>query len=238
MKNKIMVLALLVLLVLPLATAQDPSFIFKRDTNSNITITCINSNNEFCSAGAVCTLTVFKPDNTLLFNDVAMTNNNNFHIFPIFANESQTLGEHSAVVQCDEPGPPSEDLFESFTFLITQSGADRINPGEGISLLIAFGIIFIVSIFFLVLSSRTNDQSMKAIFIGLSVFFLFADILYTITIISENLSQFENLIRGFGAFVITLLAFFGFGTIVVMVFIKALKSWRIKKGIFQQGDIV
>ena len=76
---------------------------------------CFN-NETFCSAAAVCNVTIIYPDGSILTNNQQMTNQNSFHNVTLTNFNISQLGIMPTIVVCDDPGgavnASGKDTFE------------------------------------------------------------------------------------------------------------------------------
>jgi len=102
--------------------------------------------NGYCSAIAVCNATVFYPNNTLLIDNVAMTNNINYYNFTINGSLLNTLGEYDVSGFCTDAGSSQEI---DFSFEITLSGEQTFSTiivSDIVLLLVMFSLMFLMTL--------------------------------------------------------------------------------------------
>ena len=162
MKN-IFLFSIFILLFSSFAFAE-PSFYFKKGTNVDLKIPCINNGNP-CSALSVCNITVNNPNSENIINNQVMTNVGSFHNYTI--TDTNIIGEYQATVFCID-GTDAD--YTSFSFATTENG-EKQNDWTFI-LAIAITVLFLMII---AVNLRENDGFMifmKALILLFSLIFI------------------------------------------------------------------
>ena len=123
MKTKHFFLLIVILIVLPLISAQ---LTFKKSTEINLRVPC-SFNGTFCSESAECNVTIIYPNNTIMINNLGMTNEANGmpnYTLP----DSSIMGEYEVHATCLQDGISGSN---SFAFFITGSG-EQVTTAQGI----------------------------------------------------------------------------------------------------------
>jgi hypothetical protein len=120
----------------------------------------------------------------------------------------------------------------SSDFLITPSGNPKPNTGEGLSLLGLFGIMILVSGFFLIMAWMSNDQIIKSMFIGLSGFIMAVIVFFGMTTTTQILASYSVFVSNYYTFFffMVLVIFMAVFSTVIIVFVKSLHSMKLKTG--------
>jgi len=165
MNRKIIPLLFLTTLLLCTTLALAESrFIAKQNTNFDIKEPCYN-NGTYCSAAAVCNITVWIPNTqTILVDGRGMTNGGTFHNYTLNTSQTNTLGEYEASVKCTDG---SLSNFDSFSFKVTPSG-QIYEQGESMIYAIALGAMLLFVFFFIMLSNATETPGIKLFFLLIS----------------------------------------------------------------------
>ncbi len=98
------------------------SLVFPFNQELDLKRPCFN-NGTWCSTSAVCNVTVFYPDDSVLVNNQLMTNQISFHNFTITNTDINKIGIYSTSITCtDTGGDLAGNGFETFTFEVTGDG--------------------------------------------------------------------------------------------------------------------
>lgn len=226
MKNKIFILCMLVLIILPLISAEQ---IFSRFSNSNIIIVCEHSG-EPCSMTAECNLSLFNQNGTILLNNVLMSRNEDNFNYSIDNSITSDIGTYSAITTCIDGDYSGITTFE---ILITPSGSDKINSGEGLTLVGALFIIILISIIFFVFGFKTEGGVLKIILFSVAVIFVIVAIFFTMVIVDQNLGGFSNIVSGYSTFFFIVEVVVGVLITAFLIFtiFVAFKMWQFKRGL-------
>jgi len=146
---------ILVLLLIPIAIA-DPSFIFSKNSSPDISISCVDENNNLCGAGTDCLITIIGPNSSVIINNGTMSNNINYYNYSLNKNQTNELGEYSAFVYCDG----TTTSYTKFTYEITRSGKTLEIPESLLYILLTFAIfcIFVISLYFTIAVPYANKR--------------------------------------------------------------------------------
>ncbi len=236
MKNIILLIFSVILLSTIVVAA--PSFIFERGQEVNMKISCFDTNNTFCNVNTMCNITAFFPNDTVLLDNLPMEHNTNFYNISMDGNQTNTLGEHSAIVLCTG----NTNGFSTFTYLITPSGAPPISSGQGTVVLTIIIILFGLNIFVYVLGIRTtggeNGQNpiMKIALLSLAVVMTLGLTLYSLVLLNETIAMSPTVVAGLETFfmvfriVITVL----FLVLLFVIFSIVLRRFKIKRGMIDE----
>jgi len=115
MKKYIMILMLIVFLSLSVQGESYP-----QGEDYEFAVICFS--NGYCSGAGVCNATVFYPNNSLLLDNVGMTNNINYYNYTINGSQLNQLGVYDVKGFCSDAGNTQEI---DFTFSITPNGEDQ-----------------------------------------------------------------------------------------------------------------
>ncbi len=180
MKNKKLILKLtlgiflIFLFYSTLSFAISPSMYFRYMEDAIIKISCFN-NNTFCSENAVCNITIFYPNNTVLVNNKNMINNLTYHYYILPANMTNVVGTYQAIVNCKDNNYYGKSIFN---FEINQLGGEV----KGNFLNFLFFAFILLSIFFFAAFFVSKSLPEKIISILLGVIVLF----FAISLITLN----------------------------------------------------
>ena len=130
---------LVILLSIPFVfAATDTNIIddtFQINKQINYAKPCFN-NGSYCSGTAVCTFTIFNPDNTILLNNKTATNKGNYHNYSFNVNN---IGVYKVDQQCCDSGLCGA---ETYYFEVTGSGYNNNFGFYILILLITSAILF------------------------------------------------------------------------------------------------
>jgi hypothetical protein len=145
--KKLLILMIFGMLFISFASA---SLIYRTDETFDIKIPCVN-NGTYCSASALCNITVSYPSGSIDINNQQMTYQSSFFNYTHLATSIQ--GKYPAFVQCSDGTVNGASTFD---FQITQTGKE-ISASQ--AALYIFMILFasILFLFFLALGYKIND---------------------------------------------------------------------------------
>lgn len=132
--DKKYLLLLMVLLSLTIISAE--TLIYQQNTEINLKVPCFN-NNTYCSATAVCNITIQNPDGTLLVDNKVMTNSFSYHNYTLLTTDTTKLGSYATTILCIDNGLAG---YDNFIFKITGNGKEE---PEGV-IVVLFVIFFLV----------------------------------------------------------------------------------------------
>lgn len=134
-----MVIGLAIITCLELISAGN---IYKQNDVIDLKIQCI-INGTYCSNSAVCNITIFYPNNSLLLNNEKMTNQLSFYNYTL--PDSSVLDDYKCSATCCDSGLCGTDPCD---FLITGNGKEK--PSGAV--IVLFSIIFLIILGFMVYS--------------------------------------------------------------------------------------
>lgn len=165
--NKFILIGILIFLVIPVSAE-----IYAKDKNVGIKQPCYNDG-AYCSSTAECNITVYYPDNSVLIDNKAMTNQISFHNYTLNASDINISGDYSYCITCIDSGLNASECFE---FTINPPG---IEPTESRTNALSRGIWFFMIISILLFG--VGFMFTKSMPVRLT-FFVFAGVFALITI--------------------------------------------------------
>jgi len=226
MKEKTLIICMLILLVLPLVASQT----YKRNEKLDLKIP-FEVNGTIASVNADCNISIDYPNGDYLKENATMTNRNNGD-FNITLNESEInkLGEYNwRAFCCDDLGCAAG----YGNFIITESGADKISSGEGITLFISISSIIIIAMLLFIFSFKVVSFPAKLIFMGLSLVFFLVVILFSIIILGQILGGYDAIMNSYSSFFWSILFLF----LIIFIFLmlclirNAIDLFKSRKGL-------
>jgi len=170
---------LLVMITFTYSVEAAPSYIFEKDEAIELRASCFDNDDQICGAGTDCFLTVFRPDSSLLLDNVSMDNNGAYYNYSLNTTQNSFNGEHSAVVYCDG----TVNSYGAFTYDVTPNGE---TPSEADSIL--YIGLFIILVILLTMSvigaSNAENEVLRWGLIDLSYLLFLA-----VTFITWNISS-------------------------------------------------
>ena len=138
MKKGILVLSLIILLALPLILAAtdttDVDDVFQINTRIDYKKPCFN-NGTYCAATSTCNYTIFKPDNSILVNNLQGTNQTSFHNISFIVGD---IGIYKVDMTCiDGSLTGAETLY----FEVTGSGFNSTLGFYALILIFSVGVM-------------------------------------------------------------------------------------------------
>jgi hypothetical protein len=115
---------------------------------------------------------------------------------------------------------------------ITNSGYEKPNSGEGLSLVGLYGLMILVSGFFLIIAWMSENQVVKSMFIGLSAFIMAMVVFFGMTTVTQILGGFGGLAKGYNTFfffMVLVIVIAVFATLI-FVLIRSMNAMKIRRG--------
>ncbi len=227
--KKILIILTLLIMFLPIVIAQ-PAFVFQQNQAIDIKISCFDNDKAFCDSVTNCTMTITKPDSSLLINNSPMTRNPSYYNLSIGANVLDSLGEYDTIMQCIGS---SDNGFERFTFDVTSSG-EKDTQDSSSSLAIVIFILMIAG--GLILASLKKEWLhneylnfvLRRSFLVITIYLMILNSTIVATIAaSANLPLTNEMFT-----YMTLFGYAGYISMIVLVFMSILhlmKQWKTKK---------
>lgn len=227
------IFAFLIISLTSSVSAQLDLGVYKQNSEVELLLDCAYSNGTLCSTATTCNITRIQyPNNSFMVSNVRM-GDADYPTFNYTVPDTSVLGEYKGTQFCQDG---SYSGIASFVFEITPSGF-LFSTANSITLILVIFIILLTSGFFLFLFTRTGNNVMKNLFVGLSSFFMFLAVLFGMTIIYTVLGGFENIIEGYNAFffIITTGSFMAVLALVIFIMIWSLKKMQIRRGLIEQA---
>lgn len=151
--NKIIAILLMATLLLPLATAYDYSFVFKKSTDLNLNIPVFYDDMTKVDLLSDCTISIENPTPTLIVNNENMSYvSDGFFNYTLNNSFTGINGMYRGSVSCTDGAISG---FSTFTFLITPSGTEpSVTQGILYSVLL---IILVVLLSFSIIGAKNLD---------------------------------------------------------------------------------
>lgn len=223
---------MLFLLVLPILSAQT----YQRTDLIDLKIP-YEVNGSAADATANCNISIQYPNTTYIVENGSMTNRNNGEFnYSLVSNFTSVLGEHNWVAFCCQGGVNCAAGYGSIE--ITQTGREKLNSGEGISLFIAIFVMIIIGVFIFLMAFRFESSAGKIICVGLAMVIFAVAILYSLVILDQNFGGFSAFTTGYATFWMVIKTFLGviFTFFLLYCFLLAFRLWKIKRGLMDEED--
>jgi len=227
MNKQFIVLMLAMLLVAPMVLAEQDSLgTYKQNDCVDLLQIC-----GTCTYNNV--TSVVLPNSTRLILDEPMTMRGAEYNYS-FCNTS-LLGTYSVNGVGDLDGT---DNAWAYDLKITLTGAESLSDGEGSIIFVSIIIMTLFSLFFFALGMKVNSGIISLIFVFISGLLLFTTVLFTITVVSDNLSHLGNVLDGYSTFLLVIKTIISISItfLVIYALIKAYQIWGIKRGMFTDGS--
>jgi hypothetical protein len=138
----------------------ESTLFYKVNSEVDLKIPCVKSDNSKCTASAICNITVSYPNNTIYVNNKAMTNNNVYFNYTL--DNANTSGEYPTVIYCIDG---TEYGYSFFSFKLNQSG-DGEQPSGFLTVIILIPLLF-AFVFMIGSISLGQDHTALKIFLFL-----------------------------------------------------------------------
>lgn len=135
--KKIITILVCVFFLITLVSA-DYSYVFEKDTDIDLHVSCFDVNNSFCDATTNCQISIYYPNQSAVILNESMDYNETFFNYSLSEDQTSIVGEYSSIVNCQG----ANNGFSEFNFLITPSGTEI--SGEQVTIYIIFLVIAFV----------------------------------------------------------------------------------------------
>lgn len=219
---------LLVLLIIPLGSAEIKTFKSGEEFPLRHTITADGKVSEIISAN----ITVLNPDSIVLVASQPMTFDSSSQQWNYTLNSTQTkeLGIYQYTI-CAVSG--IGDKCETFTIKSTPSGAEEVNSGQGMIIIFIMLIIFSIFVLLFISGFIAKGLAFKSILFSGSGVALFTLILYSLVVVNEIIPRYTKTIGGFETFyyVIGSILMAGVMGLAIMVIFILYLMFKKKRGL-------
>jgi hypothetical protein len=120
--NIITIILIVLSVMLAITSAQEYTFI--KDTTNEVKISCETELGKVCETSVSCNMSLLYPNNSLLKDNVKMTNNGFFYNYTLLDTELSELGNYKARIQCCGNYCKTEE----FSLLINRTGKNISIP--------------------------------------------------------------------------------------------------------------
>lgn len=148
------------------------------------------------------------------------------------ANNFSQLGTHAYIIECftyNEVG------FVSGEFEVTPSGS-FIDTQESILIIGSLFLMIVISSIFFIIAYKSDKIVLKTSFFVASAIFFTATLLYMVIALQQSLWNIPAVLVGAESFwfMIRMLLTIGFVSLMILIALLLLKSWRIKRGLLDE----
>lgn len=176
---KILLIIGIILLGIPFVKSEVSTIYYPQNQTTDIKIPCWN-NNTYCSTGSKCNITIAYSNDSLLVNNLDMTNTNGIFNYTLTPAQTSTKGIYKEYVICSDG---ANNGYSAVQFYITGKG----NPPGNDGLKVFIYLIFILSMVGLIYTFCINLAKIITLSIGIyDVLLSWA--FYILMIITYNLA--------------------------------------------------
>lgn len=173
------------------------------------------------------------PDDILIigFNQMTYNSINKTFNYTVDGSNHNKLGIYERCISATNGELNSTQCYE---YSITPSGADRINSGEGISLLGGSLVMLLIAVLLFALSMKAENIVVKISSGSGAGIVLFIVLLFNTVAIQQNLGGFSNILSGYETFVFVAKIAISLGALIliIMTFLIMAKAWKVKRGYY------
>ena len=149
---------LVLLLALPLALADDA--VFKVNEVADLKIPCIN-NDTYCSAVAICNITIINPDGSTFVEDAVMTNSGSYFNYTLNESDTSVVGVYRTQITCFDGTEAGYNLIE---FKINNSGMEGLIADALVPAIILIALLVFCG--FMAWKLPDEEYPIKFLFVG------------------------------------------------------------------------
>jgi len=221
--NRFFGFVFMILLFSSSVIAIDSSYIFKRNTDIDLKISCFDENYYECGDLVNCSITINNPDGSNLIKNGEMSNNIDYFNISIQKEDLTETGEYNAIMVCESTNTSG---FSTFIFEVTPNG---IRPSEGNSLALTSSVIILILIVLVcVYLTRffAERQSGLSEFFFIGIFIFTAAALKISSVLTNNMIAYNSLMTVYRVILYSL--FFLFFVILIRLTMRAVKQKSVK----------
>lgn len=183
MNNKFLLFLFAIVLMTSLVPAQtSANFVFEQNTTIDLKISCFTETNDFCDNTVDCNITILRPNQEVIVDNLPMTFNTAFYNFTLDTNQTSVLGRHSTIGICTG----NTTGFSTFTYDITQTGV-VLETGQS---LIVLGLMLML----LFLAGALLFFGDKVEIVSVKVFLLSMGTLLSVFVIGFSIATIKELL--------------------------------------------
>lgn len=193
---------------------------------ANISLPVLNYDGSFCD-DCVCTFSFYYRDINLVNRELGSVNNGSATY--MLLNTSRN-GEYNGELSCNNS---VGNLFTTFSLDVTPTGSPATSTSEGIILVTSILVMALFSLFFFALGMKVNSGIASLIFIFISGTLLFTTTMFTLTVVSDNLSIIGNALDGYSTYLLVIKSIVSISVTFLVLFAvyKSYKIWGLKRGL-------
>lgn len=233
MKNKKYIKAFLLItfsiLLMSLINAE-ASFTFKQNSNAQLEIPVFEYDITKC-ASCSCDITIDYPNGSNIIRSASTIINGHYALYNLNKSSGTTslIGNYKVDIHCNNGADNGASTFE---YQITPTGQERINAGEGLSLIGSLVVIILVTVFLFAISFKFENWALKIVFLGSSAVMVFIGVLQSMVIMDNNLGGFTGLVEAYSGFFIIIRVMVVIAVLVLTLggLYVAMKWWQWKRG--------
>ncbi len=227
MNKNILVWILAIILIVPTAMALDTSYLAGKNQPFDLRVPCFDTNNDPCDAGTTCSLTVTKPDNSVLVDYTSMSRNSNYYNYSFTEDQLNQTGYYGCTMHC----LGANSGFSTFSFEVTPTGQDK--PGGGAIVFFSIGFLIVMGwMIFTILNTITHfaklDFDMKDLLFSWIGYFTVIGLYYLSKVYLGNdmVNDFGLLWIRIGAITHGIIPAFALGASMIVNYLKAIRRVR------------
>ena len=139
MKKLGIIMIMVLIFIVPIVSAVDPSYIYIRNEPIDLKIPCTNSTGDFCGASTTCNISVIYPNSSTFISNQAMTRTANYYNYTLPLTD--IVGNYQVYAYCIDS---AESGFISYSFLVNSTGSaeNKLAVIVAFSVLLAFFALF------------------------------------------------------------------------------------------------
>lgn len=222
MKNKLIIsLMMCMVLVSLVGASQDSLGTYKQGENITLLQIC-----GTCTYSNITSIVL--PNSTHIIIDAEMTRRGSEYTYSF--DDTELLGTYLINGVGDLDGINDAWAYELY---ITTTGAEKINDGESMVLLITTLTILSLSLFFFVLGMKLTNPSLALGCVAICCIFLFVAVMSTLNFVVENLGHLGNSVNGYTGFylVVKTIASISITALVLFGLWRAYQSFNMARGL-------
>ena len=187
---------------------------------------------QTCNNCTYCNLTSIKyPNGTALARNEVMLQDGTYYNYTLNKTFVTEVGTYKYCYDC---GNTDEKVTGCIDVIVTPSGQEKINTGEGLSLSIAVIAMIVVAFsFFFVSGAFRENHILRFALIGVGLILLLVVVGFSLISMMNNLGGFSTLITTYSSFFWVILIILVFITFMVMISltVKAMDNFKVKHGL-------
>ncbi len=219
---------LLLSLTLSYAQVEDPRFYHERGTNLTIYEKC-RTNGAICPNSYSCFITTISVDRTsLIINNGTMIDGGVYWNFTLNSSQTDTNGLYETTVDCHNSSLAGSNTFY---FQITPNGSAPMDFGQGLIFLTSIFFLIVFSTFIGYLGVRSTNTTIMLSFMAFSTILMVFTLGFILNVIELSFGTFSDIISNYSSIYVLFIVLLGIGMVGLIIYLIVITLdyyWKLR----------